>query len=175
MLLSTLLIAQAPQESQKPPATKIEAFQTRTGIVLIRGYTTVGTISGRLGARITVDAREFRDARNPQATQTGISIGVKESGRLERENTSYVDADEVDSLVAGIDYVSKATKDITKHQNFEVDYRTKGDFRIVVFNDLRGGISASVDSGRIGRTSAHIDLDDLQKLKELIVLAKSKL
>jgi hypothetical protein len=173
--ISTSSLAQAQQESQKPPATKIEAFQTRAGIVLIRGYTTVGSISGRGGSQITVDAREFRDARNPQSQQTGISIVVKESGRLERESTSSIDADEIDSLVAGIDYVAKSTNVITKHKNFEVDYRTKGDFRIVVFNDGQDGISASVDSGRIGRTSSYISLNDLQRLKELILLAKSKL
>lgn len=37
-------IAQDQSEQSRPAATKLEAFQARTGTVLIRGYTTVGTI-----------------------------------------------------------------------------------------------------------------------------------
>jgi hypothetical protein len=39
----------------------VEAFQARTGVVLIRGFTTTGTVSALYGATVTVDAREFRD------------------------------------------------------------------------------------------------------------------
>jgi hypothetical protein len=166
---------QDQSEQQKAPATKLEAFQARTGIVLIRGYTTVGTIRG-LGGTVSVDAREFRDASNPNSPRaTGISISVKETGRLERENTSYVDVEEVDSLVKGIEYIGKIGKDVTKQEMFEADYRTKGDLRIGVFNDSKGAISAVVSTGRIGRTTAYIKLQELDELRRLILLAKSKL
>ena len=154
MMSYAMAAAQEQGEQPKPPATKLEAFQARTGVVLIRGYTEIGTIGGR-SSTVTVTAREFRDASNPTSRATGIAIEVKEVGRLERQNTSFVDADEIDSLLKGIDYIAKIGKDITKHENFEVDYRTKGDLRIGVFNSGRSGnIHAVIASGRIGRTSA---------------------
>ena len=167
--------AQDQAEQRKAPATKLEAFQSRTGVVLIRGYSTVGTLRA-LGGEVTVDAREFRDGSNPNSPRaTGISITVREAGRLERENTSYIDLDEIDSLLKGIEYISKVNKDVTKLALFEVDYRTKGDLRITVFNNAKGDVSASVSSGTFGRTNAFINLANLEKLRELIATAKSKL
>lgn len=174
LMVSSIASAEGEGEQPKPPATKLEAFQARTGVVLIRGYTTVGVVSGR-GGIVTVDARELRDASNPNSRATGISISVEETGRLQRENTSYVDADEIDSLLKGIEYIMKIGKDVTKLQNFEVDYRTKGDLRITVYNDAKGQISAAVSSGRIGRTQAFIELRDLEEFRKLILAAKAKL
>jgi hypothetical protein len=172
-LLALTAHAQVQQEPREP-ATKLEAFQTRSGIVVIRGFTNVGTVNSNSGS-IEVDARELRDARNPKTVQTGIAITVKESGRLQRENISFIDVDEVDSLLSGIEYISKATKEVTKHQHFEAVYRTKGDLRITVFNSTRGDLSASVESGRVGRTNVFLSMDQLSKLKELIEGAKGKL
>ncbi|MFA6012751.1 MAG: hypothetical protein WC799_22360 [Desulfobacteraceae bacterium] len=175
LLFTSIAYGQEPPETQKP-ATKLEAFQDRTGIVVVRGYTTVGAIRGRgMGSVITVDARDFRDASNLKARQTGISITVKESGRIERENTAYIDSDEITSLLAGIDYVSKATKDITPLTNFEVEYRTKGNFNITVFNKSGGELSAEVSAGYIGNASAFISLPQIIELRQLILDAKSKI
>jgi hypothetical protein len=175
LLCASSAFAQDQVEQKKAPATKLEAFQSRTGVVLIRGYSTVGSIHG-FGGDVTVDAREFRDGSNPNSPRaTGVSITVRETGRLERENTSYIDLDELDSLLKGIEYISKVKKDVTKLAQFEVDYRTKGDLCITVFNSERGDVSAVVSSGTIGRTRAFIKLADLEKLRELIATAKSML
>ena len=175
LICSAVSFAQDQANPAKAPSTKLEAFQSRTGVVLIRGYSIVGTLIGEAGA-VSVDAREFRDGSNPNSPKaTGISITIKETGRLERENTSYIDIDEIDSLVKGIEYISKVTKDVTNLDQFEVDYRTKGDLRITVFNGTRGEISARVSSGTIGRTDTFIKLAELDKLRELILAAKAKL
>jgi hypothetical protein len=157
------------------PATKLEAFQSRTGVVLIRGYSTVGTVS-LPGREVAVDARELRDGSSPESPlATGVSITIREVGTLERENTSYIDIDEVDALVKGIEYVSGASKDVTKLDQFEVEYRTRGDLRITVFSGRKGKILASISSGTIGRTIAFVDLKELAILHDLILAAKSKL
>jgi hypothetical protein len=174
IIIPVTLCAQEAQEPSKQPATKLEKFQEKTGEVLIRSYTEVGTIRG-LGGVITVDAREFRVASNPKQRVTGIGITVKESGRLERLNTSFVDDDEINSLINGIEYISKITPAVTNLKNFEADYRTKGELRISVYNDSKGEISAVVSCGRIGKTQSFIKLGDLEELKKLILTAKSKL
>ena len=115
----------------------------------------------------------FYDSLGRVKQQTDAN-GNLTQGRLERENTSYIDIDEIDSLVKGIEYLSKVSKDVTKLDQFEVDYRTKGDLRITVFNSPRG-VSAAVSSGTVGRTRAFIELAELEKLRDLILAAKSKL
>ncbi|MCS6116671.1 hypothetical protein [Shewanella baltica] len=173
VLASFSSIAQESTEAPKP-ATKLEAFQAKSGSVIIKGYTTVGRISGINGI-ISVDAREIKDAGAGSAKTSGITISVKEDGRLARENTSFIDADEVASLLQGIEYISKVTKEITHLENFEAEYRTKGDFSIVIFNTKTGELSIAVSSGRIGKTSAYIKVEALAELKQLINQAKLKL
>lgn len=175
LAITSVGVSVAQEQEQVPkPSTKLEAFQARTGVVIVRGFTTVGTIRG-LGGNVTVDAREFRDAGHPNVRVTGISVTVKETTRLERENTSFIDADEIESLLEGLDYISKASKDVTTLKNFEVEYRTKGNFSLVVFNDSSGQLSVAVSSGRIGKTTAYLKLAELSVLRNLFVTAKSKL
>jgi len=172
-LLFTSLACGQDQAEVAKIATKLEAFQAKKGIVVVRGYSTIGSIRGM--GTVTVDARDFRDASNPKTRLTGVSITVKESGRLERENTAYIDNDEIGSLLAGLDYISKATKDVTPLTNFEVAYLTKGDFSITVFNNSSGEISGVVSAGRIGKSSAYIKLPQILELRQLILDAKSKI
>ncbi len=176
LLVSSHLMGTAAQGQDNPskPATKLESFQAKTGVVLVRGFTTVGKLRG-LGGEITVDARDFRDAGNSGAHVSGISISVKESDRLERENVSFIDADEIDSLLTGLDYISKANKDSTKLDHFEVEYQTKGDFSVTVFNESNGNLAVAVSSGRIGKTTTYLKLGDIPELVRLITSAKSKL
>jgi len=190
LICSAVSFAQDQAEPSKAPATKLEAFQARTGVVLIRGFSIVGSLLGEtfyvgpgLGGRsVVVQAREFRDGSDPNSPgATGISITVKETTGLYRENTSYIDVDEIDSLVKGIEYVSKASKDVTKLDQFEVEYRTKGDLRIIVFTTTHTttvgvyNTMAAISSGTIGRTTAYLKVADLGELRDLIVAAKAKL
>lgn len=177
LLLATLiaipLFASAQEQSdatKAPPATKLEAFSARTGIVLIKGYSALGTVNGM--GRVSIDVREFRDASNPKTAQYGVAFEVKESGRLERENTSYIDEDEIDSLIRGLDYISKIERNVTTFGNFEAHYRTKGDLALIVFSGRSGEISFAVSSGRIGRTSAYLKLADAEQIRSLLSEAK---
>jgi hypothetical protein len=173
--LATPVVAQQqaadPAAQQRAdPSTKIEAFSAKTGVVMIKGFSTVGQVRGQ--GIVSVDAREFRDASSPKTGVYGVAIEVKESGRLERASRSFIDQDEIDSLVSGINYISKISKSVTIMKDFEAQYRTKGDFSITVFSDSSGGLSVAVASGRIGKTSAFLKLGDLDQLKALILEAK---
>lgn len=153
------------------PSTKLEAFSARTGIVVIKAYSTLGVVNG-LG-RVSIDAREFRDASNPKQAQYGVAFEVKESGRLERENTSFVDEDEIDSLIRGLEYISKIDKNVTTLTNFEAQFRTKGELSMTVFSGRGGEISLAIASGRIGKTNAFLKLSDAEQIKQFLVQAKS--
>lgn len=174
ILLATLLtipfIAAAQEQAdatKAPPATKLEAFSARTGIVLVKGLTYLGEIDGDI-SRVSIDVREFRDASNPKSAQYGVAFTVKEFGRLKRENTSYIDEDEIDSLIRGLDYISKIDRSVTTFRNVEAHYRTKGDLSLVV----GGEVGLVVSSGRIERTSALLKLADTDKIRASLGEAK---
>jgi hypothetical protein len=123
---------------------------------------------------VEVDSREFINAQSGKKTY-GMVIAVKDNGRLEQSNNSFIDYDEIPSLISGIDYISKINTDVTKLSNFEATYSTKGDFAVTVFNDSKGKLSVAVSSGRIGRASAYLEIDQLLKLRALIFQAKEKI
>jgi hypothetical protein len=100
---------------------------------------------------------------------------VKETSRLERDNTSYIDYDEIPALLKGIDYIAKINKSVTKLDNFQADYKTKGDLRIATFSRDSEEIMVAVTSGTIGSTSVYLKIADLENVRELIASAKSRL
>lgn len=161
------------EQSKAPPSTKLEAFSARTGIVVIKGYSSLGSVRG-MGS-VSIDVREFRDASNPKSVQYGVAFEVKESGRLERENTSSIDEDEIDSLIRGLDYISKIGKEVTPFNEFEAHYKTKGDLSLIVFSGQGGEISFAVSSGRIGKTRAYLKLSDADRIRSLLNEAKSQI
>jgi hypothetical protein len=130
---------QSKESAPSAPTTKLEGFAAKKGVVIIRGYSEMGRVTG-LGT-VFVDAWD-RDAVNLQTRVTGLSIRVVESGSYTKENSSFIDYDEIDSLLQGIDYISRANKDVTKMKNFEAEFKTKGDLSAGTFSD-RGNISAT--------------------------------
>jgi len=155
-----------------PPKTKLETFAAQTGVVIIEGYSKVGTIRGRYGS-VEIQAKEFLNAASGKK-EKGITFEVTEAGRLERESRSFIDYDEIDSLLKGVDYVAKIDKSATKLDAFEAEYRTRGDLEISTFSSDTG-VEAAVKSGRIGGATAFLSLEHLQQLRALIVDAKTKL
>lgn len=165
--------AQAQVQQKAPePQTKVETFQARTGVVLIKNFSEIAVLRG-LGGAVTVVSFEFIDAQTGKK-EYGISIEAKESGRLEREGRAYVDYDEIDSLLKGVDYISKVDASQTKLKNFEANYKTKGELQVSVFND-REGTETAVSVGRIGRVSVYFKPDKFQEFRKIIVDAKAVL
>lgn len=165
----------SPQTAKPTPnesKTTLETFQAKTGVVIVKGFTRLGTMRG-IGGTVEVSSREFTDAQTGKKAY-GIVVEVKETGRLERSNRSYVDYEEIDSLVKGVDYIARMDKTVTKMDSFEAQYSTKGDLSITVFNDYEG-LQVGITTGRIGGTSAFFKLADLPGFRKLVTDAKSRI
>ncbi len=154
--------------------TKLERFAAKHGVAVVRGFTEVGSVPGAYGGALHIGAGELTNVSSGEK-ERGIWIRVKESGSLERENTSSIDYDEIDSLLAGIDYIYKADASVTKFKNWQADYATRGDFRISTFNSGDGSVMAAVVSGQIGGTQIFLARDDLARVRGMIAGAKNTL
>jgi hypothetical protein len=172
VLAFTVGAGQQSKETQQESKTQLEAFGMQKGVVVFKGFSTLGAVS-EMG-KISVDCLEITNV-STGIRQLGILIDVEESGRLERKDRSFIDYDEIDSLLKGIDYISKVTSKNTKLNNFEATYKTKGDFAVTLFSNSRGGTKVAVKSGYIGSVTAFISTDKLVELRALIVQAKEKL
>lgn len=102
--------------------------------------------------------------------QTGLADPIAQRGPLQRQSTAFVDYDEIDSLLKGIDYISKLDSNATSMVDFEATYVAKGDLLITT---LDSGTTLVVSSGRIVKISASFDFDNLAELKKLIEEGKA--
>jgi hypothetical protein len=176
LAFSSLSIAYAQNRASTPPSgpkTRIEAFESQAGTVIVRGYSKAGELKGVFGGVVRVQAMEFADATNGKK-EYGIGIDVTETDRIERSNRSFIDYDEIASLLKGIEYVSKLDKSVTPLEQFQADFRTKGDFRVSTFSSStrNNEIMATISSGSIGETSVFVRMADLLKFRDIVVSAK---
>jgi hypothetical protein len=155
------------------PKTKLEAFEARTGLVIIRGYSRVGTASGLEGGSVEVETREFRDSDG--AKEYGIAVEVREAGTPERRRTALVDYDEIDPLLRGLDYLGKIDNSATSQNRFEAEYRTRGDLSVSAFSTRGGAVTLAVTSGRFRHVTSLFRLEDLKAIRGLVIEAKSQL
>jgi hypothetical protein len=154
------------------PRNKLEEFESRNSTLLIKGRTWVATLRVP-GGGARVEATEIRDGG---ARTTGVTITVTALGaNPPSESRCLIDYEEIDHLVRAFDTLAKADDSITRLSHFEGHYRTLGDFEIIVFKQVTGGIAAAIEGGFFERTRLLLTLDELTKLRWMIVQAKEKL
>jgi hypothetical protein len=154
------------------PRNKLEEFESRNSTLLIKGRTWVATLRVPGGAA-RVEATEIRDGGG---RATGVTVTVMALGaNPPSESLCLIDYEEIDHLVRAFDTLAKADDSITKLSHFEGHYRTLGDFEIIVFKQVTGGIAAAIEGGFYERTRLLLTLDELTKLRWMIVQAKEKL
>jgi len=166
--------AQNLNDLEAKAKTKIEQFSARTGVVLIRGYEKIGSAQGLYDTSVNIQSKEFTSV-NDGSKQYGITIETfKENGKYDKKHTSFIDFDEIDSLIQGINYISEVKPDVTKLDDFQADYTTKGSLKISTFSS-GDRLMAAVTSGSIGGVEAYFNIEDLAKIKELLIKAKEKI
>ena len=189
LLLSTLMIvvsfgsvcAQRRWERLPPPRdpqfyeprNKLEDFEGRMETILIKGRTYVATLKAQNG-NARVEATEIRDTANSIRVQ-GVVITIIADGGPPGEIRALIDYDEIDPLIKAFDIVAKSDESITKLTHFEARYRTKGDFEIMVFKQVTGGVASAVEGGFFDRSRLWLTLDDFVKLRWMIAQAKERL
>jgi hypothetical protein len=165
---------------EEAPLTKLEDFDNRMQTLIVRGSTHVTTLSTAHNAAVRVDAIELRDQSNG-ISATGVVVELRDFSRQDAthpadESRSYIDYEEIDRTIKAWDQVARTDDTITKLNNFESRYRTKGDLEIAVFRQTPGGsVAASISGGLCDRVRIFLSLDELIKLRHMIVQAKERL
>lgn len=159
------------------PRTKLEEFESRLGTLLVKGHTYVATLKATGGGSARVEAMEIRDTSNStRATGVVVTIApLEQNGPTLNEIRSLIDYEDIDTLIKAFDTAAKADESLTKLTHFEVRYRALGDFEIVVFKQVPGGVAAAVEGGLFERTRLLLTLDEFVKLRWMIAQAKDRL
>lgn len=163
-----------PRNSQfYEPRNKLEEFEGRMETILIKGRTYVATLRAQNGTA-SVEATEIRDTNN-STRATGVVVTIAAVGGPQGEIRSLIDYDEIDALIKAFDTIAKSDDSITKLTHFESRYRTKGDFEIVVFKQVSGGVAAAVEGGFFDRSRLLMTLDDFTRMRWMIAQARDRL
>jgi hypothetical protein len=181
LLLSACALSATAQQAAPPsplppapfePLTRLEALDTQIGTVLVKNYTHIGSVSG-FGGIVMVTSYEFVDGQSGRK-EYGIGIELRETGRSEREGRAYIDYDEIDALLRAIDYIIKIERSATM-ENFEAQYRTRGEFAVATFIRPNGTLQAEVSIGLFRRAGVNISLGKLADFRKLIADSKTTL
>jgi hypothetical protein len=161
-------VAQQPVLLPVEPPTKLETFMVKQGSVMICGSSRVGAVRAT-PASIAVSSRELTDARSGERA-LGVAVEVRNSEGRDLDRISYVDLDEIPSLLAGLDYMAKVQRTETTLDRFEARYLTKGGLLVSVF-DTGGGMKAAVSSGLSGNATTELEFGEFQRFRLLLQLA----
>jgi hypothetical protein len=118
------------------PRTKLESALGRRGRILIKVFHHLGTVSGAYGSSLDLQTLRLFEPGNEANCDDGVTIEVRE--RDQRTGHSrFLDLDEVESLIAGLEYMSNC---VAQAQGYQGDYTemvfsTRGDFSVGFFLD----------------------------------------
>jgi hypothetical protein len=155
------------------PRNKLEDFEGRMETILIKGRTYVATLKAQNG-NARVEATEIRDTSNSTRVR-GVVVTILADSGPPGDIRALIDYDEIDALIKAFDTIAKSDESITKLTHFEARYRTKGDFEIMVFKQVAGGVASAIEGGFFDRSRLWLTLDDFVKLRWMIAQAKDRL
>ncbi len=176
LLILTLSFAAFGQTQTAQPAkpkTELESFQEKYGVVVVKTFSDVSEMTGS-GGVLKIQARALK---NPSAGSKvrGLVVEIDSTEKYASSARSFIEYDEIDSLIKGIAYISKIDKSVTTLESFEAEYKTKGDFSITVFSNRQGGVRAALSVGSYSQKNVFIKLEDLAVLITNLEKAKNVL
>ena len=160
------------QDTNALPRTRLEAFETNTGTILIKGFGSIGSLAAG-GKTITVSCREDIDASSG-SREYGVAVGIR--GQVGLEERVILDYEELDPILNAIDYLNRVDWTITSLTSFDAAFTTRSGFRISAFGWNRTGlIEFGIRGLRADEPPILFTRDDLAKFRGLIDEAKRKL
>lgn len=176
LLSAVACAAQEPQASPTPEEflTRLETLMSETGAVIVKGYTRVGSMNGSRGVAYFT-AWEVTDARTGRK-ELGVGVEISDTtpNRRDFEERAYIDYDELDPLLKGIDYIMRLDDKATKLARYEAQYQTRGGLVLVTFN-TPSGYATAISTGGGRRPRFVLRPTGLAEFRNLLESAKDAL
>jgi hypothetical protein len=115
-----------------PPLTRLEALAAQKGVVVVRGFTDIGTLVTDDTSSVLISAVQFTDG---DSKEHGIAVHVSQpvEGRT-IQTVAYVDEEEIDALIAAVNAMSNLQEGASPLQQFDARYQTQGALELVSTN-----------------------------------------
>ena len=99
--------------------------------MIVLGFEAAGSVAG-----ISVETRQIGDSRGMSAQ--GLAVDVSDAQG--HKGRSYIDADEIPELMKGFTAILQVAANPTQLKNFEVRYKTRGEFEVSALSNAGGGV-----------------------------------
>lgn len=172
MLCAALPLLSHAQSSTNLPPTEIQNFEMQPDAVIVKGIGENGSISTQYGT-IVVRCKESDNVTSGQK-QDAIAIAIQAN---QTEMLLYVDYDELDALIHGLDYLSKVSYDVTTMPAFDASITTRSGFRAGAQSQRRqGGIQLFLQfDNTAGTYRVPLTPDQFAQFQNLVTQAKASL
>lgn len=172
LLAVAALAIHSHAQSTNGPRTQLEAIECRTNTLVVKGFTEIGTIACASGS-VLVAAKESSDAATHERV-FGVSVVVR--GREGRQDTSYIDYDELDSLIKAVGLMNTPPWSESALPQIEASYTSRDGLRVASVNTRNNaGMEAIVESNHACRSTSGISVQQLIMFRSLLEQAKGKL
>jgi hypothetical protein len=115
-----------------PPLTRLEALAAQKGVVVVRGFTDIGTLVTDNTSSVLISAVQFTDG---DSREHGIAVHVSQpvEGRT-IQTVASVDESEIDALIDAVNKMAKLQDGASPLQQFDARYQTNGALELVSTN-----------------------------------------
>ena len=168
-----LLTAAAHAQDTNAPRTELDAFESGTGVVIVRGSGEIGVVTTATGA-VVVRCKESVEAGSGRK-QYGLAITL--TGKDQQSDTTIIDYAELDSFLRGLDFLQRANWSLTALPSFDAIYTTRDGLQAAAYSSQRqpGTLGASLKSARSVRVRVPLAAQDFALFRGLIQQAKAKI
>lgn len=158
------------------PATVVEKFFSKKGHMIIKNFYDAGTIGSQYSSKIDIKAIVVSEPGNESDKIRGLRIEVTEGGRIEKRHASFLDIEEVDSLLKALDFMISKIEDYSKNADYtdyrEVVFRSKDNFVIGFYQKgstvYKPEIKTWAESGIISKSTSFMSKDGFIELKKIV-------
>jgi len=163
------------------PATILESNALASGVLVTKGYQRIGEVPGDDGSVLRISAAQVTTG---DKAYRGLIVQVQQSGRNgggSRAAVAYVDEDELDSLIAAVQSLTKLQPQDNHLTDLDADYRSKGDLEVINVNNngtRMGGVRCTQllrPTGNIVWATAMFGVNRLELLQHQLEAGKQAL
>lgn len=159
------------QLSTNAPRTYFEAYDAVTDAPLVKGMTTIATLNNQINYPVEIRVERLT---NLQTSNTIAAVSLRTRLGSHQTLVDYIDYDELDGFIRGLQTISQADNNITPMDNFEVAYRTRCGLSVVKLN-IKNKLAILLNSGNPGAVRNEMAAFVLDDLSRDLIAAKAKL
>ena len=171
ILLTLAIAAAADGQTTNAPRTWFDAYKSTLETTLFRGMSRIGSLPGQV--HYPVDVRVERLIISA-TTNTTYAVAVRTQLARNSLQVDYIDYDELDGLIQGLQLISQSDHGVVPMDDFEVVYRVRSGLSVAKISN-GNNIVIAIKCGDANGTRNQIAPYVLDNLHGLLVAAKSKI